>query len=123
MQLVVRGEVAALPLKGVVDLDAECARLEKEMPRPTPTLVGPTPSSATIRISWRARREEVVDEQREQREEAVARKAKFAEALERSEGRGVIHHPSRLVRFASSHVRMARATANGLLKNLDPFSP
>ena len=31
MQLLVRGEVAALPLKGVIDLAAERARLEKEM--------------------------------------------------------------------------------------------
>ena len=31
VQLVVRGEVAALPLKGVIDLAAERARLEKEM--------------------------------------------------------------------------------------------
>ena len=31
VQLVVRGEVAALPLKGVIDLAAEAARLAKEM--------------------------------------------------------------------------------------------
>ena len=31
VQLVVRGEVAALPLKGVIDLAAERARLDKEM--------------------------------------------------------------------------------------------
>ena len=30
-QLLVRGEVAALPLKGVIDLSAEKARLEKEL--------------------------------------------------------------------------------------------
>ena len=31
VQFLVRGEVAALPLKGVIDLAAERARLEKEM--------------------------------------------------------------------------------------------
>ena len=31
VQLLVRGEVAALPLKGVIDLAAEKARLEKEV--------------------------------------------------------------------------------------------
>ena len=31
VQLLIRGEVAALPLKGVIDLDAERARLQKEM--------------------------------------------------------------------------------------------
>jgi len=31
VQLLVRGEVAALPLKGVIDLDAERARLQKEL--------------------------------------------------------------------------------------------
>ena len=31
VQLLVRGEVTALPLKGVIDLDAERARLNKEM--------------------------------------------------------------------------------------------
>src|SRR5690606_31168762 len=31
VQLLVRGEVVALPLKGVVDLDAERERLQKEM--------------------------------------------------------------------------------------------
>ena len=31
VQLLVRGEVAALPLKGVIDLAAERARLDKEM--------------------------------------------------------------------------------------------
>src|SRR6202011_4089801 len=33
VQLVVRGEVAALPLKGVIDFAAEQARLEKELAR------------------------------------------------------------------------------------------
>ena len=33
VQLIVRGEIAALPLKGVIDFAAEKARLEKEMAR------------------------------------------------------------------------------------------
>src|SRR5262249_60773891 len=35
VQLIVRGEIAALPLKGVIDFAAEKARLEKEMARVT----------------------------------------------------------------------------------------
>ena len=31
VQLLVRGEVVALPLKGVIDLNAERARLQKEL--------------------------------------------------------------------------------------------
>ena len=70
VQLLVRGEVAALPLKGVIDLGAERARLEKEMcQRSRPTSSGSMPSSANADFVSRAP-EEVVDGEREKREEA-----------------------------------------------------
>jgi hypothetical protein len=37
VQLLVRGKVAGLPLKSIIDVAAEQARLEKEPPRSTPT--------------------------------------------------------------------------------------
>ena len=83
VQLVVRGEVAALPLKGVIDLAAERARLAKEMAQGRRRHRPRRRQARQCRISSRARAEEVVEEENEKREEAVARKAKIAEALER----------------------------------------
>ncbi len=85
MQLIVRGEVAALPLKGVIDFAAEKARLEKEMAKVNSTSPASTPSSPTP-TSSRARPEGVVDGEREKREEAETRRAKIIEALERLKG-------------------------------------
>jgi valyl-tRNA synthetase len=72
------GEIAALPLKGVIDLAAEKARLEKELAK--------VASDARIdgklgNADFIARAPEEVD--REKREEALARRAKILEALER----------------------------------------
>jgi valyl-tRNA synthetase len=47
VQLLVRGEVAALPLEGVVDLAAEEARLRKEVQKIDAMWPRSTPSSAT----------------------------------------------------------------------------
>jgi len=82
VQLLVRGDTVALPLKGVIDLAAEKARLEKEKAKAeadinrieaklgNPDFIAGAP-------------EEVVESDREKREEAVARRAKIQEALER----------------------------------------
>jgi valyl-tRNA synthetase len=82
VQLVVRGDVAALPLKGVIDLDAERARLAKEMARCDADIARVDAKLNNPNFVARAP-EEVVEEEKEKREEAVARKAKIAEALER----------------------------------------
>jgi len=85
VQLVVRGETAALPLKGVIDIAAERARLGKEMQRADADIARVDAKLNNPNFMARAP-EEVVEEEKEKREEAVARKAKIAEALERLKG-------------------------------------
>src|SRR6202045_4509290 len=82
VQLVVRGDVAALPLKGVIDLDAEGARLAKEMVKCDADIARVDAKLNNPNFVSRAP-EEVVEEEKEKREEALARKAKIAEALQR----------------------------------------
>src|SRR5580700_2624227 len=82
VQLVVRGDVAALPLKGVIDLDAERARLAKEMAKADGDIARVDAKLNNPNFVARAP-EEVVEEEKEKREEALARKAKIAEALQR----------------------------------------
>jgi valyl-tRNA synthetase len=81
VQLVVRGDVAALPLKGVIDLDAERARLVKEMAKCDADIARVDAKLNNPNFVARAP-EEVVEEEKEKREEALARKAKIAEALQ-----------------------------------------
>jgi valyl-tRNA synthetase len=85
VQLLVRGEVAALPLKGVIDIGAERARLEKEMAKAEADVARSEAKLNNPKFVERAA-EEVVEEEREKRKEALARKAKIAEALERLKG-------------------------------------
>ncbi len=47
VQLVVRGEVAALPMVGIIDLDAERARLAKEMQKAEADILGLLEADAT----------------------------------------------------------------------------
>jgi len=85
VQLVVRGEVAALPLKGVIDLGAERTRLAKEMQKADADIARSDNKLNNPNFVARAA-EEVVEEEKAKREEAVDRKAKIAEALERLKG-------------------------------------
>jgi valyl-tRNA synthetase len=85
VQLVVRGEVAALPLKGVIDLSAESARLAKEMAKADADIARVDAKLNNANFAARAP-EEVVEEEKEKREEARARKAKIAEAMDRLRG-------------------------------------
>jgi valyl-tRNA synthetase len=87
VQLVVRGEVAALPLKGVIDLAAERARLAKEMQKADSDIARVDAKLGNANFVARAP-EEVVEEEKEKREEALARKTKIAEALERLKAAG-----------------------------------
>ena len=85
VQLVVRGETAALPLKGVIDVAAERARLGKEMQKADADIGRVDAKLNNPNFMARAA-EEVVEEEKQKREEAVARKAKIAEALEQLKG-------------------------------------
>jgi len=82
VQLVIRGEVAALPLKGVIDLAAERTRLDKEIAKAEADIKRADAKLANEKFVANAA-EDVVEEEREKRETAVARKAKLLEALER----------------------------------------
>ncbi|MBA1157500.1 valine--tRNA ligase [Microvirga mediterraneensis] len=82
IQLLIRGEVAALPLEGVIDLDAERARLAKEIQKLDADVAKIDAKLGNADFIKRAP-EEVVEEQRERRDEALARKVKMEEALGR----------------------------------------
>jgi valyl-tRNA synthetase len=82
VQLLVRGEVASLPLKGVIDLGAEKARLQKEMAKAEADIARVDAKLANEKFVANAP-DEIIEGEKEKREEAVARKTKFAEALER----------------------------------------
>jgi valyl-tRNA synthetase len=85
VQLVVRGDIAALPLQGVIDLAAERARLAKEMAKCDADIARVEAKLGNPNFVARAP-EEVVEEEKEKREEAQLRKAKIAEALQRLQG-------------------------------------
>jgi valyl-tRNA synthetase len=85
VQLIVRGEVAALPLAGVIDFAAEQARLEKELARVDADIARIDSKLANADFISRAP-EEVVEGEREKREEAQARRVKILEALARLKG-------------------------------------
>jgi valyl-tRNA synthetase len=82
VQLLVRGEVAALPLKGVIDLGAEQARLTKELTKADADIKRVDAKLGNEAFMARAP-EEIVEEEREKREEAEARRTKILEALDR----------------------------------------
>jgi valyl-tRNA synthetase len=82
VQLIVRGEVAALPLAGIVDLAAEQRRLQKELSRLDADIAKIEAKLGNAEFLKRAR-EEVVDEQRERKEEAETQKRKIGDALSR----------------------------------------
>jgi valyl-tRNA synthetase len=81
VQLLVRGEVAALPLKGVIDLSAEKARLEKELAKAEADIKRVDAKLSNEKFVANAP-EEIVEEEKEKRDAAGARKARILEALE-----------------------------------------
>ncbi|MGZ5827614.1 MAG: valine--tRNA ligase, partial [Xanthobacteraceae bacterium] len=85
VQLVVRGEVVAMPLKGVIDLAAERGRLEKEMAKVDADIKRVDAKLSNADFVKRAP-EEIIDGEREKRDEAEGRRAKILEALERLQG-------------------------------------
>lgn len=82
VQLLVRGEVAALPLKGVIDFSAEQARLDKELAKAEADIKRVDAKLANEKFVANAP-DDIVEEEKEKREAAVARKTKILEALER----------------------------------------
>lgn len=82
IQLLIRGETAALPLEGVIDLVAERARLAKEIQK-LDVDIGKIDAKLGNADFIKRAPEEVIDEQRERRDDALARKAKMEEALRR----------------------------------------
>ncbi len=85
VQLIVRGEVVALELKGLVDFAAEEARLGKEMAKVSADIARIDAKLANADFIARAP-EEVVEGEREKREEAEGRRRKITEALARLKG-------------------------------------
>ncbi len=85
VQLVVRGEVAALPLIGIIDLDAERARLAKEIAKAEADIARVDAKLNNANFVARAP-EEVVEEEKAKRDEAAGRKVKIAQALEALKG-------------------------------------
>src|SRR5215212_10200623 len=85
VQLVVRGEVVALPLKGVIDLGAERARLGKELAKADADIKRVDAKLANEKFVANAP-EEIIEGEKEKRQEAEDRRAKILEALERLKG-------------------------------------
>src|SRR5262249_61617739 len=82
VQLLVRGDTVALPLKGVIDLAAEKARLEKEKGKAEADINRIDAKLGNPDFIARAP-EEVVEADREKREEAMARRGEILGAVER----------------------------------------
>jgi valyl-tRNA synthetase len=82
VQLVVRDEVAALPLKGIIDVAAEQARLTKEIAKADADIKRVDAKLGNPDFVRKAP-EEIIDGEKEKREEAEGRRTKILEALER----------------------------------------
>jgi valyl-tRNA synthetase len=87
VQLLVRGEVAALPLKGVIDLAAEKVRLDKEIAKADADIKRVDAKLSNEKFVANAP-DDIVEEEKDKREAAVARKSKLTEALERLQHAG-----------------------------------
>jgi valyl-tRNA synthetase len=82
VQLLVRGETVALPLRGIIDLAAEKTRLEKEKAKTEAEINRLDAKLSNPKFVANAD-EEVVEADRDRRAEMAARLAKIIEALER----------------------------------------
>ena len=85
MQLLVRGEIVAMPLKGVIDFAAERARLDKEMAKVESDIKRLDAKLGNADFLAKAP-EDLVEGEREKRDEAEDRRRKIVEALERLKG-------------------------------------
>jgi valyl-tRNA synthetase len=82
VQLLVRSDVAALPLKGVIDFAAERARLDKEIARADADIKRVDAKLGNERFVANAP-EEIVEQEKEKRDAASERRAKLLDAMER----------------------------------------
>jgi valyl-tRNA synthetase len=82
VQVLTRGTTAALALAGIIDLDVERTRLAKELDKIDGEIAKIDQKLNNPAFLANAK-EEVVDEQRDRRDEAVARRDKIAEARKR----------------------------------------
>jgi valyl-tRNA synthetase len=85
VQLLVRGETAALPLKGIIDVAAEQARLEKELGKVDADIKRVDAKLGNPEFVRKAP-EDIIEGEKEKREEAEDRRGKILEALERLKG-------------------------------------
>ena len=81
-QMIVRGTVAALPLQGIIDLDAERARLTKEIVKEEREITKIDAKLGNADFLARAP-EDVIEENRDRRAEALSRIAQIRAALDR----------------------------------------
>ena len=82
VQLLIRGEVAVLPLKGVIDVDAERVRLNKELQKAEADIQRVDAKLNNPKFVANAA-EDIVEGEKEKRDEADGRRGKILEALER----------------------------------------
>ncbi|MFY8154038.1 MAG: valine--tRNA ligase, partial [Hyphomicrobiales bacterium] len=82
VEVLTRGTTAALALAGIIDLDVERARLAKELDKIDGEIAKIDQKLNNPAFIANAK-EEVVDEQRDRREDAIARRDKIAEARKR----------------------------------------
>jgi valyl-tRNA synthetase len=81
-QIVVRGEIAAMPLAGIIDIDGEKQRLTKELAKLDQDILTVDRKLANADFMARAP-EEIVEENHTRKVNALARKARIADALAR----------------------------------------
>ena len=98
VQLLVRGEVVALPLKGVIDLSAEKARLDKEIVKADADIKRVDAKLGNEKFVANAP-EEIVEEEKEKREAAVG--AELSPSLRGAERRS---NPS--IRYAAKWIAL-----------------
>jgi valyl-tRNA synthetase len=82
VQIVVRGVLAALPLKGVIDIAAESVRLQRELAKAEANIKRIDAKLSNEKFVANVS-EEVVEEEKEKLEEASLQKTKILNALER----------------------------------------
>src|SRR5206468_1847705 len=112
VQLLVRGEVVALPLKGVIDLSAEKARLDKEIVKADADIKRVDAKLGNEKFVANAP-EEIVEEEKEKREaaDALTRSIRIASTSPSTGARGRTRPPAGIGASRQNHA--ARSTRSG----------